>query len=68
MNLSVSSLFSGIIFGAIGFSAFIYGKKEGEWKPMVIGAVLMIFPYFVADTVTQYILGAILTAALFMFR
>ncbi|OIO39344.1 MAG: hypothetical protein AUJ71_00855 [Candidatus Omnitrophica bacterium CG1_02_49_16] len=68
MNLSFSNIFSGILFGAIGFSAFIYGKKQGEWKPMVIGAALMGFPYLITDIAAQYIVGALLTAALFIFR
>jgi len=68
VNLSISNIFSGLLFGTIGFSAFIYGKKQGEWKPMVIGALLMGFPYLVTDTMAQYIVGALLTAALFLFR
>lgn len=68
MNLSFSNIFSGLLFGSIGFSGFIYGKKRGEWKPMVIGAALMGFPYLVANTVAQYVIGAVLTAALFLFR
>ena len=43
---------TGIIFGSlaslIGLAAFKYGKSMNEFKPMMIGAVLMIVP-IVAD-------------------
>lgn len=68
MNLSFSNIFSGLLFGSIGFSAFIYGKKRSEWRPMVLGAALMGFPYLVTHTVWQYVIGVALTAALFLFR
>ena len=35
---------------------------------MVIGAALMGFPYLITDIAAQYIVGALLTAALFIFR
>jgi hypothetical protein len=63
-----TNLIGGIIFGAIGFVAFTYGKKMGSWKPMAIGALLLVFPYFVADTKMLYIIGGGLTAALYFFR
>ncbi|MBI3253107.1 MAG: hypothetical protein HYZ52_07385 [Candidatus Omnitrophica bacterium] len=68
MSLSFSNIFSGIVFGAIGFSAFLYGKRQGEWRPMVIGAALIGFPYLVANTAAQVLIGALLTAALFVLR
>jgi hypothetical protein len=66
--MSLTTLFAGILFGAIGFSAFLYGKKQAAWKPMVLGAVLMAYPYFISDTLAQYIVGILLTIALFIFR
>ena len=68
MSLSGTNMLAGLIFGTIGFSAFIYGKKQSAWKPMVLGAVLMGFPYFVADTIAQYIVGAVLIFMLFILR
>lgn len=68
MNLGLSNIFSGVLFGSIGFSAFLYGKKRDEWRPMIIGGVLMGFPYLVTNTLAQYVIGTILTIALFVFR
>ncbi len=57
-----------LIFGAIGFVAFIYGKKKSLWRPMVIGIVLMVYPYFLSGTLAIYFIGIGLTAALYFWR
>jgi hypothetical protein len=63
-----AELFGLILFGAIGLAAFLYGKKAALWKPTVIGLVLMVYPYFVAQTWLLYTLGGALCMALFLFR
>ncbi len=62
------NLIGGGIFGIIGFSAFIYGKKQKSAKPLVIGLTLMIYPYFVPNTVLLYLVGVALSAALYFWR
>ena len=64
----IANLIAGIIFGAIGFAAFVYGKKKMQYKTMVIGALLMGFQFIVSDNTMTYIIGTALTAALFFFR
>lgn len=66
--MTASALLAGLIFGSIGFVAFIWGKKQSAWPPMVIGAVLMAYTYFVPDVIAQYVIGALLVAALYVFR
>ena len=68
MDLSAGSILAGLIFGSIGFVAFIYGKKMVLFRTMGIGIALMAFPYFVQNTGWQFGIGAVLTAALFVFR
>ena len=67
-NFSLASMIAWIIFGGIGFVAFIYGKKMSNWRPLVIGILLMGYPYFVSNLVILYLVGALLTGALFIFR
>ena len=57
-----------MIFGGIGFIAFVYGKKMSEFRLMVIGILLMAFPYVVSNNVLLYVIGIGLTVALFIFR
>ncbi len=68
MNLSASNLIGGILFGSIGFVAFLYGKKTSNFKPLLIGIALIMYPYFIQDTVTMYVIGVLLTASLYFFR
>ena len=68
MSFSLTNIIGGILFGAIGFVAFVYGKKMEAYKTLGIGLALMIFPYFVGDTFIMYVIGGLLTVALFLFR
>lgn len=62
------NLLGGLVFGTIGFVAFMCGKRQANVKMLSIGAVLMVYPYFVADTLVLYAIGALLTASLFLVR
>ena len=64
----MTNFVGGLIFGSIGFIAFIYGKKMSEYRPMIIGILLMAYPYFISSNVLLYTIGIALTAALFIFR
>jgi hypothetical protein len=61
-------LFASLLFGIIGLAAFTYGKKSTKWKPMVIGVVLMVYPYAIDAIWLLYVIGIALCAALFVFR
>ncbi len=63
-----SVVFAAIIFGSIGFGAWRYGKNMGQWRPMVIGVGLMLYPYFVDGAWLLWGIGIALTAALYIFR
>jgi hypothetical protein len=67
-NLSAPNLIGGLLFGAVGFVAFIYGKRQSAFRAMGFGVALMAFPYFVSNTLALYGIGTALTAALFVFR
>lgn len=65
---SGANLIGGLLFGSIGFVAFIYGKRLHFRTPMCLGLALMIYPYFVSNDLALFVLGAAGTAALFLFR
>jgi hypothetical protein len=65
---SGANLIGGLLFGSIGFVAFVYGKRMHVWKPMLLGLALMAYPYFVANDIALFVIGAAGTAALFLFR
>ena len=68
MFSSPAALFGSLLFGAIGLGAFMYGKKMVLYKPMVIGMVLMAYPYFVSETWLMYTIGCALCVGLYVFR
>ena len=67
-SFSPLNLFAGLIFGSIGFVAFIYGKKGALWRPMVIGAALIAYPYFFSTPLLIYPIGITLTVTLYFWR
>ncbi|HSY95079.1 MAG TPA: hypothetical protein VK793_05640 [Steroidobacteraceae bacterium] len=58
----------GLLFGSIGLGYFIYGKKQGAVVPLVCGLGLMIFPYFVPNTMLLVGVGALLIAIPYFLR
>jgi hypothetical protein len=68
LQLDPANLIGGLVFGSIGFVAFVYGKRMNLWKIMFCGLALMIFPYFISDDVMIFVIGSAGTAALFFLR
>lgn len=67
-SFSAAVIVANLLFGSIGFVAFVYGKRMHIWKPMFLGLVLMAYTYFVENTFLLFGIGALLTACLFVFR
>ncbi len=66
--MSFANIIGGILFGSIGFIAFVYGKKMSEFRTMGLGAVLVVFPYLVSNTIALYVIGILLTVSVIIFR
>ncbi|MBF0478847.1 MAG: hypothetical protein HQL26_05135 [Candidatus Omnitrophica bacterium] len=60
--------FACIIFGGVGFVAFVYGKKNGYWRKMLLGVALSIYPYFISVSWEIYLIGLALCAALYFWQ
>jgi hypothetical protein len=58
----------GLLFGSIGLGYFIYGKKQRAVVPLLCGLGLMVFPYFVPNTVLLVGVGAVLIAIPYFWR
>ena len=63
-----SDLFAMLLFSIIGLLAFRAGKRDAQPMKLVIGMVLMLYPYFVPGSVWLWVVGIALTAALFIWR
>ncbi|MFT4546777.1 MAG: hypothetical protein ACI8XO_003343 [Verrucomicrobiales bacterium] len=62
------AVFGMIVFGAVGFAAFLYGKRMMLPRPMIIGVLLMVYPYFVSQAGWLFAIGTVLTVGLFYPR
>ena len=67
-QLSMSSLLWGLLFGSAGLGFFLYGKKQQAVVPLFCGLALMIFPYFVSNTILLVAIGAALIALPYFIR
>jgi len=63
-----SLLIWGIMFGAIGFGFFTYGRKQKAVVPLITGIALFIFPHFVSNVYMLVIAGAVLVALPYFVR
>lgn len=52
------ALFSGVVIGLIGTLLFMHGKKQTNFKFLVTGGVLCVFPYFVSSLVLLWVITA----------
>ena len=65
---STAVLIWGMIFGAIGFGFFLYGRKQKAVVPLITGIALCVVPYFIANVYVLVMVGVILMAVPFFIR
>ena len=66
--MSESWLLWGLLFGSIGLGFFLYGKKQKAVVPLVCGLTLMIFPYFISNTILLVAIGVMLIVVPYFVR
>ena len=47
------SIFVAIFLGLIGMALILYGRKQGRWPHIIVGLLLVVYPYFVGNVVLQ---------------
>ena len=58
----------GMLFGAIGFGLFLYGKKQKSVVPLIAGIALSVVPYFIANVYVLVGVGVVLVAIPYFVR
>ena len=66
--MDTSILLWSVLFGSVGLGFFMYGKKQSAVVPLVCGIILMIFPYFIPNTILLVVVGFALIAFPFFVR
>jgi hypothetical protein len=58
----------GVLFGAIGFGYFLYGKKQTAVVPLLVEIALCVVPYFIANVYALVGIGIVLVAIPYFVR
>jgi hypothetical protein len=66
--MNESWLLWGLLFGSFGLGFFVYGKKQKVVVPLICGLVLMVFPYFISNTILLVAIGLALIAFPYFVR
>ena len=66
MDIDAGSLLSSMLVSSVGFVLLVYGRKMGRLPHGLAGAVLLVFPYFVANILAMFGI-ALLVCALLWF-
>jgi hypothetical protein len=63
-----ATLLWGVLFGSIGLGFFLYGRKQRAVVPLICGLALMIFPYFVSNSILLVVIGVALMSIPYFLR
>ncbi|AXY57461.1 amino acid transport protein [Acinetobacter chinensis] len=66
--MDTTALLLGVIFSSVGLGYFIYGRKQKMSMPFVCGLSLMIFPYFIENTLIMGLTGCLLSIIPWLLR
>jgi len=66
--VSTSSLLWSLLFGSVGLSFFVYGKRQQAVVPLLCGLALMTFPYLVSNTALLVAIGVVFIAIPYFVR
>ena len=66
MEISATGLFLSLLISSVGVGFFIYGKKQTRVPQLVAGVLLLVYPYFVADTWIMLGIAVAILAALWL--
>ncbi|MBP6219093.1 MAG: hypothetical protein KA436_10955 [Oligoflexales bacterium] len=67
MNLTLSSILSGLLFSSIGLWVFREGKRKGDFKILGLGLALMLYTYFTPNPWADWGVGLALCAVTYKF-
>jgi len=67
VDFSAGSLFANLIVSGVGFFLFSYGRKTTDIPKVVVGLVMMAYPYFVSSATMLIGIAVALVAGLWLF-
>ena len=68
MDFNPYSILAGLVFGTIGWGAFVYGRRLELWQPRAIGLALMLYPYVISNRILLWGTGVGLLVLLWFYH
>lgn len=68
LNLDPWYLVLSLVFSTIGFGYFRYGKRQGDHVPLIVGVMLMVYPYFTTSPLAVVVVGLLLMVGPFVAK
>jgi hypothetical protein len=62
--VNANALLASVVIGSVGLGFFIYGKRQQRVPHLVVGLVLMVFPYLVSSVGLMTIIAVALIGLL----
>ena len=62
--MSSGTIIAGFLISTVGFSFFLYGKKQGRVPQLIAGMLLMVCPFAVRDPLWMSCAAAVLLLGL----
>jgi hypothetical protein len=56
--VNANALLGSVVVGSVGLGFFMYGKRQQRIPHLVVGIVLMVFPYLVSSVSLMAIIAA----------
>jgi hypothetical protein len=66
--MTETGLLWGVLFSGVGVGYFFYGRRQGKTVPLWCGVILMLYPYFMPNTIAVVVVGAIFAAVPYFVR
>jgi len=66
--VNTASLIWGLLFSSVGVGFLIYARKQRAVVPMIAGLGLMVYPYFISNTILLVVIGVMLIAIPYFIR
>ena len=68
MDLSFSTIMSGLLIGLLGTGLFMTGKRMQRPLWMIVGGAMCLYPYFIPSQLACWALTLILLVPVWKFR
>lgn len=66
MDFDVNSLIAAFVVSSVGFVLFMYGKRMSRAPHLLVGLVLLVYPYFVSAVLPMLGIAALLLGLLWL--